>query len=870
MSRRPRNILSDQWSRPFSSSFQGHHYSSLTLLIQDFDCHYWQHMVAPFAARLNRKVLQFVESYQRLRFDLLGARPAPATPVDPNSSFCHDSKKKEVGASARRFVLATQSRGLHLHLAPTASIEDHATIVDSLEHPFVSAMKLLPSQWLFVFEQFRAAIRKFGFHGMTTRVNKHRASVVRWLRTVATDLQPIQREMRALMPPSADIVSGHVNFPLLYVLLTLTEYPNPDFAFRFLVGAPLVGQFSSPALPPRHIGHGSLSDRRIRQLARECKAREKYVVARLDKEAAIKSHLKFKKELISQTIVANFRSRDELRLAIIKDIRQAHGMAHFHFEDEDLIVSTQFSVIESHAYAETEEEKLQMKVRNIFNGRILNGLAESFSTYIPHSHADIAAILGHWSAVMSSFLAEVPPVSFQGWPADFASAYRQMPLSPIQVMFSGFVYYDYEKKERRYGFYRALPFGSSLAPAEWSETCTALAHLAAVLLCMILTHCIDDVCNIEMEQTVASARTAFLLLVELLGLRLDPDKCLAPSADFIYLGLRMLLPAAIPRQPLSFCCPEIRRSRLISHCQQILKKNSLTPAEASSMRGRLFFYCYWHQEARSYLVYLARRQYAHSLPSTGHIGSHLAIEAAHENVSWPLTEELRMAFRFFLNLLESSHFKKGILPERYLNRLKAIVYTDGSRSEAERGIGGVAWGRHLETVFFAEDLEDDYFYPHIAVVEMRAILRAIRLFGHSLRGRAVIFFVDNTHALGCLLKRSSSLGGEGASSTYGVRTNPIAEPYGVQPHGDFEALSDNIKYSMNHLSRDIWNAISEFDLLVWWEYVNTHSNAADPPSRGFWPHCGGHRLGHNDKILQSYDEFCVGKRMEAALKGQKS
>ena len=92
-----------------------------------------------------------------------------------------------------------------------------------------------------------------------------------------------------------------------------------------------------------------------------------------------------------------------------------------------------------------------------------------------------------------------------------------------------------------------------------------------------------------MEQTVASARTAFLLLVELIGLRLDPDKCLAPSADFIYLGLRMLLPAAIPRQPLSFCCPEIRRSRLISHCQQILNKNSLTPAEASSARGRLFF-----------------------------------------------------------------------------------------------------------------------------------------------------------------------------------------------------------------------------------------------------------------------------------------
>ena len=88
-------------------------------------------MVAPFAVRLNRKVLQFVESFQRLRFDLLGARPAPATPVDPNFSFRHDSRKKEVGASARRFILATQSRGLHLHLEPTTSIEDHAVMVDS-------------------------------------------------------------------------------------------------------------------------------------------------------------------------------------------------------------------------------------------------------------------------------------------------------------------------------------------------------------------------------------------------------------------------------------------------------------------------------------------------------------------------------------------------------------------------------------------------------------------------------------------------------------------------------------------------------------------------------------------------------------------
>ena len=127
-----------------------------------------------------------------------------------------------------------------------------------------------------------------------------------------------------------------------------------------------------------------------------------------------------------------------------------------------------------------------------------------------------------------------------------------------------------------------------------------------------------------------------------------------------------------------------------------------------------------NQEARSYLVYLARHQYAQGASLAGGggervnshltaIGSHLAIEAAHDNKAWPLTEELRFAFSFFLCLLRSEAFKTGIEPEKYMNRPKALVYTDGSRSDEERGIGGVVSGCHLQTCFFAEDLEDEHF-----------------------------------------------------------------------------------------------------------------------------------------------------------------
>ena len=130
--------------------------------------------------------------------------------------------------------------------------------------------------------------------------------------------------------------------------------------------------------------------------------------------------------------------------------------------------------------------------------------------------------------------------------------------------------------------------------------------------------------------------------------------------------------------------------------------------------------------------------------------------------------------------------------------------------------------------------------------------------------------------MGCLLKRSSSLESESSGCDFGSGGNAfhpgnsavtgaaIHHGYGIRPHVDFERLSESIKASMNSLARDIWNLVTHFDLLVWWEYVNTHSNAADPPSRGFLPHCSGRRMGDDTKELKSYQDFCIGKKVEEA------
>ena len=75
----------------------------------------------------------------------------------------------------------------------------------------------------------------------------------------------------------------------------------------------------------------------------------------------------------------------------------------------------------------------------------------------------------------------------------------------------------------------ALPQGSALASAEWSETCVSLGHIAGIILLLIISHCIDGVCNVEMDSTVGSARASFIECIELLGLRLDSEKSKEPA-----------------------------------------------------------------------------------------------------------------------------------------------------------------------------------------------------------------------------------------------------------------------------------------------------------------------------------------------------
>ena len=131
---------------------------------------------------------------------------------------------------------------------------------------------------------------------------------------------------------------------------------------------------------------------------------------------------------------------------------------------------------------------------------------------------------------------------------------------------------------------------------------------------------------------------------------------------------------------------------------------------------------------------------------------------------------------------------------------------------------------------------------------MHAIIRGLFLFGLFLRHKAVLFFVDNTHAIGCILK-----GGATVYETTRKRSAiDVAIEHEYSHYEQFLLLDVGLRRQMNAQARVIWKLLSKFDVVPWFEYVHTDVNIADPPSRGL-PLPGRYKLSatrlSSDNIL---------------------
>ena len=207
--------------------------------------------------------------------------------------------------------------------------------------------------------------------------------------------------------------------------------------------------------------------------------------------------------------------------------------------------------------------------------------------------------------------------------------------------------------------------------------------------------------------------------------------------------------------------------------------------------------------------------------------------------------------------VDDPEFLRGVRPADLLNRQMCVIYTDGALEDlytegdgAIKGVGGVLYKLPNLTpfVFSEPDIASEHpYFKHIAPVEMHGVFRAITLFGPHIVGRSVLFFVDNTHAIGCLLKGGASV----RPSSQPREGTPLEHAY--THYREFLTLSESLREQMNTQACAIWQLIRRYKLIVWFEYVISDHNIADPPSRGKRVPCAHRHFSYlNDSFLQPH------------------
>ena len=817
----------------------GETFSSYCSLLSFYEKWQWEAFVIPFKSSIDPLLPSFRARFTRVHSTFLGSAPRfPESRSDP--LFFSQSEKKDAHRTARRFALGVQPRGTSLNLDMTDirftmrnPMLGHVRNALNAKHPALLVEELLENTWKFVFDNVETSLKEHGSAKSWENLNRHRVVMQDLFKKLASELEPLRQNLMNDMPQSCKLISRHIHVPFFYVILVLTNYPNPDLAFRLLLGSPILGKFDSPALVPREKKDLPLTDENMRYIALRCAKSCRNVLPSktLTPQGKRLTMEKIEKELAKSSLAGPFANHEELCVAIEAEIRKHDGLEHFVLDRSLVIVGPTFTVEELHAWQQADHkdpssgDKLpdpsvipEPKLRNIWNGVLPNKLTESAATYMPNNHSDVSVIVLRWITLLVTLGSAF---NFLAFTSDFTGAYRQMPLCVMHLIAGASCHWNYRTDRREYVFYRSLPFGSSLAPAGWSEVVFALCHILAISMFIILTHCVDDVCSMEVQETIVMARNCFLDLCRMIGFVIDMDKSPAPCERLIYLGLQMVTPARIPRADyryFSLSITDMRRCKLITGLERFLGLGCMTPGEASSYRGKLMFYTFWHQAARSFMSEFAARQYS-------------------ESTNFDLTPELAEAVMFFIKLLNDQTFLRGIRPELIQERLMSVIYTDGALegNKVFKGVGGVLFQLpHRTPLYFSGIIDPNSCnFDHIAPIEMHAVYRALVEFGPLIRNRAVIFFVDNTHALGCLLKRSATVRERDCGSKRNSQGTVIGNRHAPYTHfDDFCRLSVGIRRTMNEQAKVVWELIHELQVLVWFEYVKSAANIADPPSRG--------------------------------------
>ena len=336
----------------------------------------------------------------------------------------------------------------------------------------------------------------------------------------------------------------------------------------------------------------------------------------------------------------------------------------------------------------------------------------------------------------------------QGRALDLKSAYKQLARHPSDSWASILAVWNPSKHEVEFFESVALPFGSVCAVMAFNRMARALRIILAELFWLVNTNFFDDFCQLEDVELTSSAWATAELVMKLLGWRISvsDDKRLPFADSFNMLGAVLDL----GRSHLGMVSVYNKPSRvddISSLVEKICSGDDSPQSAIETLKGRL--------------LYAA----GHTFGRCTHLAIQCISKAVRRGQFIVIDNNVREVLRCALRNLKKAkprevHAWSGIPP--------ILVFTDGASEEDGKKVthGAVIYDPYSNFAqAFGDDVPSGWVEKWtvsgkrqvIGQAEIFPVLAAKLTWSRVLQGRAVLWFLDNSSAVGALVRSFSPI-----------------------------------------------------------------------------------------------------------------
>lgn len=294
---------------------------------------------------------------------------------------------------------------------------------------------------------------------------------------------------------------------------------------------------------------------------------------------------------------------------------------------------------------------------------------------------------------------------------DWARAFSQLPLDPACYWYVGFVW------QGKYYFSKVVPMGLVSACLCCQRTTSAIRHIMNNMG-FYLCNYIDDMVSAEFQTVAHQSYDALGRLFRDLGVEESKEKAVEPTVEMEFVG------NLLNTQNLTIAVTQARREELDIELSIWMCKRAATRRELESIIGKLQFVCNCIKAGRIFLNRLLN-----FLRGTKPGVRYLAPHQACKDIQW------------WISALQVSPSISIMWKER-ISAPNAVIAADACLT----GAGGTFTpeGRQGHMEFYRCPFPEHVMQgTSIAILELWALILALKLWGGQLSGKMVVAHCDN-------------------------------------------------------------------------------------------------------------------------------